>query len=95
MKKNIIDKIINEVEDVVSNYSISADYSVEEDTVIAKFSGSFTEMNTVKMTFLFNADDREVYFCSISEGYSKVIDLPEFWINFMSLLCDEKIRRKK
>jgi len=73
----IIDFIINEIK----GYDINFDYKIENDVLITKFSGYFTNNNDIEMHFTYKNNKVQIY--HLGESYIEV-DTRSFWIDFMS-----------
>jgi len=95
MNKESIIEITERIEKEISGYAIEVDYEVEDDELIATFSGLFTDSEKIEIRFIFECDSQEVHFYSLSDGYISIEDTREFWINFMSLICKSKYCKER
>ena len=83
MKKAELTKVIKFIESEIHGYDIDFDYEIEDNTLQVEFNGSFTNNQTIQMSFQVAEIDNEVYFESLSESWT-MADTREFWIEFMA-----------
>jgi len=85
MDKKSIEKILRFIEsEQIGDYDINFDYEIEDDVLIAKFSGHFTNNNDIEMEFVY--EDNQVQFYHLGECFIEA-DTRSFWIDFMSRIC--------
>ena len=63
--------------------TVKQNYEIEDNTLQVEFNGSFTNNQTIQMSFQVAEIDNEVYFESLSESWT-MADTREFWIDFMA-----------
>jgi len=86
MIKENFEKIVDFIEEEIGSYDIEFKFEIEDDTLIAKFSGSFASQREAEMFFV--CEDNEVMFYCLSESYTEATTR-SFWIDFMTRIYEE------